>query len=158
IRAPTLILIDEPELHLHPALQPKFLTLLSSYSTHGTMFATHSVGLARTAATNIYAFTRKDGCSIVHAFGDPKSYGELLAEMNFSAQREMGYEAVLLVEGPTEVTVMMQFLRMLGKDARVVAVPLFGRNMITRDRIAQLGEMRRLAQRCYVLLDSERDA
>jgi predicted ATPase len=41
-KRPAIILIDEPELNLHPSLQLYFLTTLGSYATNGLMFATHS--------------------------------------------------------------------------------------------------------------------
>jgi predicted ATP-dependent endonuclease of OLD family len=47
IKRPSLILIDEPELNLHPRLQLDFLTALGSYSDKGVWFSTHSLGLAK---------------------------------------------------------------------------------------------------------------
>ena len=43
IRRPSWILIDEPDSHLHPALQVKFVEALSSLASHGEMFTTHSI-------------------------------------------------------------------------------------------------------------------
>lgn len=45
IQSPAYILIDEPELNLHPTLQRNFLTRLASYASEGIIFATHSIGL-----------------------------------------------------------------------------------------------------------------
>jgi AAA15 family ATPase/GTPase len=45
IKQPKLILIDEPELNLHPRLQLTFLLTFASYAD-ATWFATHSIGLA----------------------------------------------------------------------------------------------------------------
>ena len=60
IRNPAIILIDEPELNLHPSLQQRFLLQLASYASDGVIFATHSLGLARATAAQIYSF-RKTG-------------------------------------------------------------------------------------------------
>jgi hypothetical protein len=46
INRPKLILIDEPETNLHPALQKNFLAHLASYAEDGILFSTHSIGLA----------------------------------------------------------------------------------------------------------------
>ena len=51
--SPRVILIDEPELNLHPTLQLDFLTTLGSYATDAVIFATHSVGLARASAERL---------------------------------------------------------------------------------------------------------
>ena len=58
IRVPTFILIDEPELNLHPSLQLSFLTTLASYAQRGVIFSTHSIGLARAMANRVYAVKR----------------------------------------------------------------------------------------------------
>ena len=49
VRRPSLLLIDEPELNLHASLQLDFLETLAKYTRHSVVFATHSLGLARTA-------------------------------------------------------------------------------------------------------------
>jgi hypothetical protein len=51
IRQPSYVLIDEPELNLHPSLMLDFLTTLGSYARCGVVFCTHNIGLARAAAT-----------------------------------------------------------------------------------------------------------
>lgn len=61
-RNPSFIFIDEPELNLHPSLQLDFLTTLGRYCARGVAFATHSIGLARTGAQNIYS-VRRNGSS-----------------------------------------------------------------------------------------------
>ena len=47
------ILLDEPELSLHPSLQLDFLTALGSFASEGVIFATHSIGLARASADHL---------------------------------------------------------------------------------------------------------
>ncbi|HTR42559.1 MAG TPA: AAA family ATPase, partial [Pseudomonadales bacterium] len=60
-RRPALLLIDEPELNLHPSLQIDFLTSLASYASYGVMFASHSVGLARAISDRIFTFQKIKG-------------------------------------------------------------------------------------------------
>src|SRR6266699_3401190 len=61
---PSYILIDEPEINLHPSLQLDFLTRLTAYANHWILFAMHSVGLARASADHIYSVRRSpDGQS-----------------------------------------------------------------------------------------------
>jgi predicted ATP-dependent endonuclease of OLD family len=121
IKRPKLILIYEPELNLHPRLQLDFLTTLASYADNGVWFSTHSIGLARTAADRVYSVIRKgDGNSIMRPLEDNLSLAEFLGEMSFSTHRELGFDRLLLVEGPTEVKVMQQFFRKMSKDHKVV--------------------------------------
>jgi len=45
LKKPSFILIDEPEISLHPSLQLKFLMKLAGYASEGVVFATHNIGL-----------------------------------------------------------------------------------------------------------------
>lgn len=156
IRQPRLILIDEPELNLHPTLQTAFLTALASYSKDGVLFATHSVGLARSTADRIYSFRKSGIATEVRDFETTASYAEFLGEMSFAAYQETGYDSILLVEGVNDVLTLHQFLRMLHKEHRVVVFPLHGNELAAAGRELELGEIRRLSKNIFALVDSER--
>ncbi len=156
IRAPALILVDEPELNLHPSLQQKFLLQLASYASQGTIYATHSLGLARSTSANIYSFQSRSGVSHVHRFEATPGFGELMGEMGFSSYRELGYDRVLLVEGVTDAPVYREFLRKLKADHKVLVIPLGGNQLARGDVEHELQELKRLSDKVFALVDSER--
>ncbi|RFC34450.1 MAG: putative ATP-dependent endonuclease of the OLD family [Candidatus Nitrotoga sp. MKT] len=156
IAKPSYILVDEPELHLHPSLQIDFLTSLASYARKGVIYATHSIGLARTTSEKIYSFQKKDGYSIVKNFDQTPSYAEFLGELSFSAFKEMGCDQILLVEGITDVKVIQQFLRKMKKDHRIVILPLGGNQLAKGGVEQELGELLRLSPHISAVVDSER--
>ncbi|MEM5403897.1 AAA family ATPase [Paraburkholderia unamae] len=157
IRSPSIIFIDEPELNLHPSLQLEFLTNLASYASYGVVFATHSIGLARSAADRIYTVLNEKDGSIVNLYEKNVSPVEMLGELSFSSFRELGAEKLLLVEGPTDVKVFQQFLRKAGKDHLVVVLPLGG-NSLARGEVAhELGELLRITNNVAAVVDSERE-
>lgn len=156
IRKPSLLLIDEPELNLHPRLQLDFLTSLARFCSFGVIFATHSVGLARSAAERIYTVVKRDAASLMSPFERTPEPLELLGELNFSAARELGAEALLLVEGTHDVKVMQQLLRKYGKDHQVVIIPLGGTGMARGGVEAELGEFKRVHSNIFAVVDSER--
>ncbi len=156
IRKPSFLLIDEPELNLHPSLQADFLTSLAAYTTHGVIFATHSVGLARTIADRIYTFQNKGEFAIVKPFDQTPNYAEFLGEMSFSSFKELGFDKLLLVEGVTEVKAVQQFLRLLRKDHEIVVIPLGGSQFIAPGREQELYELTQICGNISVLIDSER--
>jgi predicted ATPase len=158
---PSYILIDEPELNLHPSLQLDFLTTLASYARTGILFGTHSIGLARAAADRIYSLRKTESESEVTALEATPRLAEFLGELSFSGYRELGFDRVLLVEGPTDVKTVQQFLRLYKKDHRVVLLPIYGRNLIEASSETiemQLEEVKRISEHVAALIDSERPA
>ena len=156
-RQPSYILIDEPELNLHPSLQVDFLTTLASYAEHGVLFATHNLGLARAVSDRVYSVRKvgHDGRE-VRDFTGSRALAEFLGELGFNAYQDLGFETVLLVEGPTDVTCVQQLLRFYKKEHKVVLLPLGGNSMINAGCEVQLGEITRVSQKVYALIDSER--
>jgi hypothetical protein len=156
-RRPPFLLIDEPESNLHPSLQVTYLSELASYATEGVIFATHSIGLARATADQIYTL-RRDGERGVEMrpFGASARLTELIGELSYGGYQAMGFEQVLLVEGPTEILAIQQLLRLWHKDHQILVLPLGGSGMIT-DRGCELAEIKRISRRVAALIDSERD-
>jgi energy-coupling factor transporter ATP-binding protein EcfA2 len=158
IRRPPFVFIDEPETNLHPALQIAFLTSLARYAKGNVLFATHSIGLARATAENIYSFQRgTKGIPVVRRFERTPNYAEFAGEMSFSAFQELGCDAILLVEGVTDIKTCQQFLRILKKDARVVVIHLGGDEMVRGGVDQELHELTRITTRVFALVDSERE-
>ncbi len=65
--------------------------------------------------------------------------------------KELGFEKILLVEGPTEVPTIQQFLRKIKKDHQILLLPLHG-HMPKAD---ELEEILRITTDIAVLIDSE---
>lgn len=157
--SPSFILIDEPEINLHSSLQLDFLTRLTSYASHGILFATHSVGLARTSADHIYSVRRNpDGQSEVTDYNTTPRLAELLGELSFAGYKELGFDKILLVEGSTEVKTIQQFLRWYKKEHQIVLLPMGGDQMINPEAEVQLEEIKRISDNICVLIDSELSA
>jgi len=143
-RSPSLILIDEPELNLHPSLQVDFLTTLATFASEGVVFATHSMGLARTMADTIYSLQQRGGSSVVRSYETTPNLQEIAGELSFSAYREFGYDRLLLVEGPTDVRTIQQLLRKINKAHKVVAFPLLGHAFASGEYQEALVELQRM--------------
>jgi ABC-type branched-subunit amino acid transport system ATPase component len=157
VRQPSYILIDEPELNLHPSLMLDFVTTLGSYAKQGVIFCTHNIGLARAAADRIYSLRKiGEGETQVAEYEATPRLSEFLGEMSFAGYRELGGERVLMVEGPTDVRTLQQFLRLRKKDHKVVLMSLGGASMINGRSEDQLLEITRISSNISVLIDSER--
>ena len=157
IKQPSFILIDEPEINLHPSLQLEFLNILESYASNGVLYATHSVGLAR-HADQVYSVFKEDNISNIREFEKHSLLSELLGELSYSAYRELGFKKVLLVEGRTEIKVMQQFLRKYDRDHEFFIVSLGGSQYICGHSEDELREFMRTSDKIFAIIDSEKTA
>jgi hypothetical protein len=64
----------------------------------------------------------------------------------------------LLVEGPTDVRTIQQFLRMLDLDHKIVLLQLGGASLINAVSEIELAEIKRISSNVSALIDSERAA
>ncbi len=158
-RAPQLILIDEPELHLHPTMQARFVEALHRHAKYATVFATHSLGLARQTADTILVVSqnRTTGKSSTTPFESAKNSAQLLGELSYSQFSAIGGKFLLLVEGATEVRTFRVLLRKLEIETDVMIVPLGGSALINASRREEMTEFQRIGAEVFVLFDSERN-
>lgn len=158
-KRPAFILVDEPEMNLHPSLQLDFLTTLGSYASSGVLFATHSLGLARASAERVYSVQRvEQGRSEVQPYETTPRLAEFVGELSFAGYRDLGFDKILLVEGPREIKTMQQFLRLYGKDHEILLLSLGGASMINATTAVELDEIKRISENVYAIIDSERAA
>jgi ABC-type cobalamin/Fe3+-siderophores transport system ATPase subunit len=156
-RRPSYILIDEPELNLHPALQLDFLTTLARYCERGVAFATHSIGLARAIGHDVFSVRRlADGSRELRSLEATQDYVQFLGELGLSGYTELGFTRVLLVEGTTEVPTLQRWLRLYGIEHEVLLLPLGGGSLINPSSGQALKEICRITSRVSVVIDSER--
>jgi energy-coupling factor transporter ATP-binding protein EcfA2 len=153
-RKSSFILIDEPELNLHPSLQVKFLMKLAGYASEGILFATHNIGLARSIAEQTYAVVTDRAGTRVTQISDTPRLAELLGELNYEGYRPLGFNKLLLVEGRTSFKVFVELLRLINKDHEFLVVPMS--DSINRNSKEELQEVMRICPNVYAVIDSER--
>jgi len=159
VRQPDWILIDEPEMNLHPRLQSEFLRALGSFANEGVVFATHVLGLARSHTENVYSLRLiRDGETDVEPYAHTARLAEFLGELGYESLREIGFDRLLLVEGPSDLLAIKELLRKYGKEAKTVVFHLGGGDRATAMASAELAEVKQITDRVSVLIDSERNA
>jgi len=126
------------------------------FASDGVLFATHSIGLARSSADRRFSVQRLDAGSIVRPFERTPHYAEFLGSLGIAGLQEVGCDRILLVEGPTDVRAFQHFLRLYGKDRQTVLLPLGGSTMINGSAAQELAEVLRLGSRVFAVVDSDR--
>jgi hypothetical protein len=81
---------------------------------------------------------------------------EFLGELSFGGYQEMGFDSILLVEGPSDVKTIQQILWTYGKEHQIVLLPLGGSALINPGCEPQLHEIKRISSNIAAIIDSER--
>ena len=154
---PKLLLIDEPEMNLHPRLQVELLQVLGRYCDV-ILFASHNIGLTRTLSNTRYITEKRGVKNVLRSQQAYPRLPELLGEMNYSGQHELldGVAAVLFVEGPSDVPVFRSYLKLIHRADKVLVLSLNGEATIRASRVEELHELKRVSSKVAVIIDSER--
>ncbi len=159
---PSIILIDEPEINLHPKLQEVFITSLSR-RCNGTLIATtHSIGLARSCGDRIYSLTKQSNSAELRVFGShyEPTIAQSISELGYSQFVEIGENNILLVEGRTDIKTFREILRKYRVENRFIVISLGGGSFLTKlPRLIydELYELKRLkVNSISVIVDSNK--
>jgi hypothetical protein len=89
-----------------------------------------------------------------------RELAQLVGALSFTGSAALGFDRILLVESPTDGLALQQFLRLKGKDHRVLTLPLGGSTLIngTSTTEMQLTDLKRITPRISALVDSERSS
>jgi ABC-type branched-subunit amino acid transport system ATPase component len=156
-RNPSWILVDEPELNLHPALQLEFLRAVAARATEGVTFATHSLGLARQVAERIYTFSQALGRTSVSPIEQTNDLAQIIGEMSFG-RGDFSARKVLLVEGQLDVLAFEALLSMVNKEHEFAILSLGGNNYINSKRKKELEHIAALGLQVSAVIDSEKSS
>jgi hypothetical protein len=106
-----LILVEEPESHLHPEMQRKLLEFISKREDKQFIFSTHSNVFLDGAYVEKVFFTTYSGSITVR---DETNRALILSDLGYQVSDNLVSDLIILVEGPTDVPVFETFLQKLG--------------------------------------------
>ncbi|HET7152549.1 MAG TPA: AAA family ATPase, partial [Candidatus Kapabacteria bacterium] len=105
-----LILIEEPENHLHPEMQRRLLAHLFNIADKQFFLTTHSnIFLDPTYVDKIFITTYDGEVHVTDAF----SKAEALNELGYSVIDNLVSDLIILTEGPTDIPILEQLLAQL---------------------------------------------
>jgi predicted ATPase len=156
-----LLLIDEPQLHLHPGAEKALASFLREHPEHDYVMATHSpLFINALAPDRAWLLTRDHhGTRIQSVFGEQLPRAHVLQELGLTPGDIVVGERLLLVEGSADVEVLPVLMRRLGWDPirlNCVVLQLQGGDAARplRDVIRELREVLNLPM--MILLDGDK--
>ena len=157
-----IVLLEEPELHLHPKMQSALLDRLAGYGVQ-VIASTHSPTVINWFARNgalIFRthFDKEAGGIWAAPATSHTEQAELIEAIGATPGDLMLADRVLLVEGPNDVPVFQAWLSKAPSQngQKFVVYPLGG-NTVSSPNFP-VSDLRELHPKLFVILDSERKA
>ena len=119
LKRPSLVLIEEPEVHLHPGLEHAVYSYMRDKSQEVQMFVTtHSTNFVDSVSfQNIYLVSRDDAQRTVCQALDPGDGAlKIPAELGLRLSTVFMYDRLVFVEGPSDEAVLREIAKTLDLD------------------------------------------
>ena len=102
IRESSTILLEEPEVHLHPHLQRRLMKFISEETKSQYFITTHSASIIDTPGAAVFGVRSEDGTGNVRALLTSHEKFEACKELGFRASDLLQSNCVIWVEGPSD--------------------------------------------------------
>ena len=170
----TVVCVEEPEIHLHPLLQRRFLDFLRKNTTNRYILTTHSPALIAPAEdTNVIHLWLENGVTQSRSIETTSDSLRALHDLGAQASDLLQANSVIWVEGPSDRTYLNCWLELLHpkkyREGIDYTVMFYGGRLLShlsmgRDRVAETKEdegaeliqLLKINQHSAILIDSDR--
>jgi energy-coupling factor transporter ATP-binding protein EcfA2 len=111
-----VVLIEEPELHLHPELQHQLMHFFLEATTNQYFVTTHSATIMDAVEADVYAVRLESGHSIIERPLDRGSRRKICHVLGYRPSDLLQANSLIWVEGPSDRIYLIAWLRQFAPD------------------------------------------
>ena len=112
------VLLEEPEIHLHPEFQRKLMNFISNEIDGQFFITTHSAAIIDTPDAKVFGVVNEDGRGKVQPLLRDHRRHEICRELGYRASDILQSNCIIWVEGPSDRLYLNYWLKNLAPDLR----------------------------------------
>jgi energy-coupling factor transporter ATP-binding protein EcfA2 len=161
-----VICVEEPEIHLNPILQKKFLKYLIDHTSNQYFISTHSVPFMDVKGVEIYHVRLKDSASVVERVTSDNHRSSICEDLGYHPSDLLQANCVIWVEGPSDRIYLNYWIQRMNPDfveGIHYSIMFYGGRLaahLTNDDLSEIVDdlisLRRLNRRGVIIIDSDR--